>query len=111
MITDFQYLILLTKDDRFVTARHTLKSLWKIGTIDAKHTTLVLNGLEERYKECISEKNCTLIRADIIENLKNMYDLLNEELIRSKAYELIDMETDDRYKKKYLSIWRKKTNV
>lgn len=39
--------------------------------------------------------NCTLIRADIIENFKIMYDLLHDEVILTKTYELIDMETDD----------------
>ena len=108
MLKDFKLLILLTKDDRFVTARHCLQSLWKIGILDAKHTELVLNGLEERYKDCISDKNSTLIRSDIIQNLKNMYVLLNDEVILTKTYVLIDMETDDKYKKKYLSVWRKK---
>ncbi len=108
IINDFHHLILLTRDERFVTARHCLRSLWKIGIIDEKHTELVLSGLEERYKDCVNEKNCTLIRADIIEDLKNMYTILNDEVISTKALELMEMETDDKYKKKYLSIWRKK---
>ncbi|MBU3113636.1 hypothetical protein [Clostridium lacusfryxellense] len=108
IISDFHHLILLTRDERFVTARHCLRSLWKIGIIGEKHTDLVLSGLEERYKDCINEKNCTLIRADIIEDLKNMYTILNDEVISTKVLELLEMETDDKYKKKYLSIWRKK---
>ena len=108
MLKDFKQLILLTKDDRFVTARHCLQSLWKIGILHEKHTELVLHGLEERYKDCINDRNTTLIRSDIIQNLKNMYDLLNDEVILTKAYALIDMEMDDKYKKKYLSVWRKK---
>jgi len=108
IINDFHHLILLTKDERFVTARHCLQSLWKIGIIGKKHSELVLSGLSQRYINCIDEKNCTLIRADIIQNLKNMYDLLNDQVILTKTHELIEMERDDKYKRKYLSIWRKK---
>jgi hypothetical protein len=54
---DFDKLLNVTKDERFVTARHCLQSLWKIGLAGKKQQQLVVNGLEKRYHECISEKN------------------------------------------------------
>jgi hypothetical protein len=32
MLKDFDKLMAVTKDERFVTARHSLQSLWKVGT-------------------------------------------------------------------------------
>jgi hypothetical protein len=60
---------------------------------------LVVEGLETRFKECIPEKNCTLIRYDIIQDLKNLYDEIKDETIRKKALELIELEEDLKYRK------------
>ena len=107
---DFSKLITLTKDERFVTARHCLQSMWKIGLTGQDNLLLVLEGLSERYMKCTEEKNCTLIRADIIQDFKLLYLELNEERISLIAVELIEKEIDEKYKKKYLTIWKKKIN-
>lgn len=68
---DFPKLIELTKDKMFVTARHVLLSIRKIGLTGENNLSLVLKGLSEKYINCTEEKNWTLIRADIIQSLKN----------------------------------------
>src|SRR6185369_13859948 len=75
MFKDFEKLLNVTKDERFVTARHCLQSLWKIGLAGKKQQQLVVNGLEQRFHECVTEKNCTLIRYDIIVDLRNLYNV------------------------------------
>lgn len=105
---DFPKLIELTKDKMFVTARHVLLSIWKIGLTGENNMLLVLDGLSERYRNCTEEKNWTLIRSDIIQSLKKLYVALGDERISKAAVELIDQESDEKYKKKYTSIWRKK---
>jgi len=107
MFKDFDKLLEVTKDERFVTARHCLQSLWKIGLAGKKQTQLVVNGLEKRFHECVTEKNCTLIRYDIIVDFRNQYDVTKEEALKSKALELIETETDPKYKKKYAGVWKK----
>ena len=67
-----------------------------------------LDGLEARYNECITEKNSTLIRYDIVQSLRNLYDAVGDEAIREKALELIEMEDDLKYRKKYAGAWRVK---
>jgi hypothetical protein len=42
-----------------------MQALWKVGVAGEKQRERLLAGLESRYKECITEKNCTLIRYDI----------------------------------------------
>jgi hypothetical protein len=107
MLKGFDKLLEVTKDERFVTARHCLQSLWKVGVASKKQQKVYMDGLERRFKECITEKNCTLIRYDILQSMRNVYDEVKDEKIREKALELIETEEDLKYRKKYASLWKK----
>jgi len=107
MLKDFEKLLIVTKDERFVTARHCMQSLWKVGVAGKKQQKVYMDGLERRFKECITEKNCTLIRYDILQSFRNVYDAVKDEKIREKALELIETEEDLKYRKKYATLWRK----
>ena len=106
MLDDFGALIAVTRDDRFVTARHCLLSLWKVGAAGPRQKAVVVNGLAARFKDCAAEKNGTLIRYDIIQGLRKLYDVENDEAIRAKALELIETEEDPKYRKKYAGVWK-----
>jgi hypothetical protein len=67
---------------------------------------MLVDGLERRFDECISEKNCTLIRYDILQSLRNLYDAVQDEGLRAKALEWIEREEDLKYRKKYAGLWR-----
>ncbi|MGD8404667.1 MAG: hypothetical protein PVJ21_13470 [Anaerolineales bacterium] len=106
MFKNFEALLAVTKDERFVTARHCLQSIWKVGLAGKKAQQLVVNGLEQRYHECVDEKNCTLIRFDIIQGLRELYDATTSSEIKEKAMELIELEGDEKYRKKYAKVWK-----
>jgi len=106
MLKDLDALIAVTWDERFVTARHTMQSLWKVGVASKPQREKLLESLARRFAECISEKNCTLIRYDILQCLRNVYDAVGDEAIRQKALELIETEEDLKYRKKYKSLWK-----
>ncbi|MEW6235795.1 MAG: hypothetical protein AB1656_10450 [Candidatus Omnitrophota bacterium] len=108
LLEDFDALFAVTKDERFVTARHCLQALWKVGASGKKQQKLLVDALEGRFEECVAEKNCTLIRYDIIQNLRKVYDAVHDENIKAKALELIEKEEDIKYRKKYASLWRVK---
>jgi len=108
MLKDFAALLAVTKDERFVTARHCLQSLWKVGVAGKKQQKILVDGLAGRFKECITEKNGTLIRYDISQSFRNLYNAVKDEKIKEKALELIDTEEDLKYRKKYASLWRVK---
>jgi len=59
MVKDLPALLAVTKDERFVTARHCMQSLWKIGVEGEKQRTALMKGLQARFKECATEKNCS----------------------------------------------------
>jgi hypothetical protein len=107
MLKDFDKLLNVTRDERFVTARHCLQSLWKVGLAGKKQQKLVVDGLEMRFHECISEKNCSLTRYDIIVDFRNLYDATTASEIKEKALELIELEQGLKYKKKYATVWKK----
>jgi len=108
MQKDFKALLNITKDERFVTARHCMQALWKVGAAGKKQQKLLVDGLAGRFRECRTEKNCTLIRYDIIQSLRNVYDAVKDEKVKAKALELIETETDLKYRKKYATLWRNK---
>ena len=105
MKKDFPALMEVTKDEKFVTARHTLQSIWKVG-VEKKMQRTVVDGLADRFNNCATEKNCTLIRYDIIQGLRNLYNELKDEAIKKKALELIETEEDVKYRRKYASVWK-----
>jgi hypothetical protein len=83
-----------------------MQALWKVGAAGKQQQELLVDGLERRFDECLAEKNCTLIRYDIIQSLANLYDAVHDEGVRAKALEWIEREADLKYRKKYASLWR-----
>lgn len=107
IVRDFSKLFAVTGDAMFVTARHCLLALWKIGCVGEKQQKTVVKALEKWFKECTSHKNCTLIRYDIIQGFRNLYDVTRESDLRIRALALIELEDNAKYKKKYLTLWPK----
>lgn len=104
---DLPALLEVTRDERFVTARHCLQSLWKVGAAGPEQRRAVVEGLAGRFRECASEKNCTLIRYDIAEALRKIHDAAPEDAsARRTAHELMETETDAKYRKKYAGVWK-----
>ncbi|MFP7254826.1 hypothetical protein SFC02_11050 [Terribacillus goriensis] len=106
MLTDLPRLWEVTKDGKFVTARHSLQSFWKVGLGGAEQKDLVMEFMVKRFKNGTDEKNFTLIRFDILQNMRHLYDLLNDEDIKQTAMDLIETVEEEKYKKKYKSVWR-----
>jgi hypothetical protein len=106
ILNDFDALLAVTRDERFVTARHSLQVIWKVGVAGERQRQRVLEGLALRFGECASERNCTLIRYDIAKALRDLYDEVKDERIRELAGGLINSEDDSKYRKKYEAVWR-----
>jgi hypothetical protein len=106
MLKDLPALFKVTRDPMFVTARHSLLCLWKVGIKDKEHQKAAVSRLSRRFRECISEKNCTLIRYDIQTVLRRVYDSTEDEAIHTQALKLIALEKDPKYAKKYATVWK-----
>jgi hypothetical protein len=110
MLRDFDALFAVTRDERFVTARHCLQSLWKVGCVDKEYQETLVSALETHFSDCVSHKNCTLIRYDIIESLRKLFDAVHDTDIKSRALALIELESDPKYKNKYMKLWPKRSS-
>ena len=108
MLKDFDKVLAVTHDKMFVTARHTLQALWKVGAAGRKQQKLVVHRLAGRFQEAAAEKNCTLIRYDIIVDFGQLYDAVHDESIKAKALELIETEPDLKYRKKYATVFKRR---
>lgn len=107
MLKDFDAIMAVTGDKMFVTARHTLQAVWKVGVAGEKQRVLVLDRLAGWFKACVSHKNCTLIRNDIVVDLRQLYDAVKDERVKEIALALIATEPDAKYQKKYAAVWHK----
>jgi hypothetical protein len=107
MLKDYAALLRVTFDERFVTARHTMQSLWQVGAAGKKQQSLYVKSMGKRFKTCGAEQNGTLIRFDIQQAMRNLYDAVKDEKIKTKALAWIETEPDPIYKKKYATVWKK----
>lgn len=107
MLEDFSAVWEVTKDKKFVTARHSLQSIWKVGLAGPDQKEIVIKSFVDRFIHCVDEKNYTLIRFDIIQSLRNLYIELKVAEIKQIALDLVEKEEDAKYKKKYASVWKK----
>jgi hypothetical protein len=110
VLQDFPALFAVTRDERFVTARHCLQSLWKVGCVGREHQEILVSALEKHFSDCVTHKNCTLIRYDIIESLRKLFDEVHDADIKNRALALIELESDPKYKKKYMTLWPKRSS-
>jgi hypothetical protein len=106
MLDDFDALLDVTRDEKFVTARHCLLSLWKVGLAGDPQRRMVVDGLARRFADCAPEKNATLIRFDIAQGLRKLHDESGDASIRETALALIAAEADLKYRKKYAGVWK-----
>lgn len=106
ILRDFEALLAVTRDNRGVTARHSLQAMWKIGVVGKAQQARLVEGLEQRFHEAGTAKYGSLTRYDIAQSLRSVYDVVQDDSIRAKALELIETETDVKYRKKYATVWR-----
>ena len=106
MLKDLDKLLVVTKDEKFVTARHSLQCLWKIGITSAELREKLVKALSLRFKDCSEEKNGTLTRFDIMEVFRKIFDKVPDENLLNTSVMLINTEPEAKYKKKYLGVWK-----
>ncbi|MCM3748336.1 hypothetical protein M3223_13345 [Paenibacillus pasadenensis] len=106
LLSAFPALWKVTFDDKTVTARHALQNIWKAALSGPEQNELVVNHLEQRFRKAAEDKHPTLVRFDITESLRKLYDKQPDERLRVLALELIEREQDAKYKKKYAALWK-----
>lgn len=98
-------LLAVTEDARFVTARHVIQALWRLGLSEALRPFL-LDATAQKFAACAAHKNGTLIRYDLLAGLKSLSDATGDTTIKPAALHLIQTENDTKYANKYKALWK-----
>ena len=106
MLRDLDRFMAVTEDERPVTARHPFQSVWKVGATSKALQKKAVDHLDRRFQECAIEKNATLIRYDIQEVFRKLYDAVLGEKFKQHALPRLETEENSKYPKKYSSIWK-----
>jgi hypothetical protein len=107
MLGDFAALAAVMRDDKTVTARHTLQSIWRVGLAGSRQKRLVIDALAKRFKECASERNGSLVRTDAITSLGNLARKAGDPAVAERAAKLIASEKNDSEQGKQRACWKK----
>jgi hypothetical protein len=93
-----------TKDEKFITSRQCIQSIWKVAITNQQHRKRILDHLEKRFKECIDEKHYNLIRQDIIQSIRHISLELKDPALFARARAWIVEEVEEKYRKKYAAV-------
>ena len=107
MLEDFPRVAAVLRDDKTVTARHTLQSIWRVGLAGPAQRELVCRALEERFAEAGGEKATSLVRRDVVTALGHLFGATGDEAVEAVATALIASEPEEKERKKQRAAWRK----
>ena len=99
-----QLLLAHTKDEKFITSRQCIQSIWKVAVMNKQNREIVLDHLEKRFRECCQEKHYNLLRQDIIQSIRLIHAEGKDDSLLARAQALISEEKDEKYRKKYTAI-------
>lgn len=68
---------------------------------------MVLEALEERFRECAHEKNGTLVRTDVVTAFGRLSRATGDETIEARVNALVEAEPSEEQRKKQRVAWRK----
>lgn len=97
-----------TRDEKFITSRQCIQNVWKVAAANADNRGQVIAHLEQRFRECGAEKHYNLLRLDVIQALKNVYDQVDDPSLLERARELMAGENEAAYRKKYEAVLKGK---
>jgi hypothetical protein len=106
MLNDFPRLASVMNDEKTVTARHTLQSLWRIGRAGAAQRELVVSAMVARFEGCADEKGARLVRRDVVAALGRLWRATAEASVRERADALVDAEPSEEERKKQRAAWQ-----
>jgi hypothetical protein len=98
------HLLAHTKDDKFVTSRKCLQIVWKLAAASPQNQAKVLDHLEKRFRECEPENHSNLLRQDILQSVRCLYDQEKDEGLLIRAGEWLLDEKEEKYRKQYAAI-------
>ncbi len=97
-----------TKDEKFITSRQCIQNIWKVGAANKGTRKKIIEHLEKRFRECADEAHYNLLRLDMIQAIRYLYDAEKDEALLAKAREMLVEEKEEKYRKKYEAVLKGK---
>ncbi len=95
-----------TRDEKFITSRQCIQNIWKVAVVNSHARDMVLDHLKYQFAECAGEKHYNLIRLDIIQSIRLLYDHKKDSRLLTCAREMAKTENEEKYRKKYEALLR-----
>jgi CO dehydrogenase/acetyl-CoA synthase beta subunit len=98
------HLLAHTRDEKFITSRQCIQNIWKVAASNSYAREMILKQLGKQFAECAGEKHYNLIRLDIIQSIRLLYDYEQDDRLLAWAKEMSKTEKEEKYRKKYEAI-------
>lgn len=93
-----------TADEKFITSRQCIQSVWKLAAAGRDAAAQVADHLEERFAACKAEKHPNLLRQDIVGSMSALSHLTGNRDIIERVKKLIQTEENAAYRKRYAAV-------
>ena len=97
-----------TRDEKFITSRQCIQSIWKTAATNKPNREKVLKHFEKRFVECADVKHYNLIRLDILQSMVILHQVEKNDALLTKVQSLIAKEQDMKYRKQYEALLKAK---
>lgn len=95
----------LINDEKFITERQYLQSIWKVAIVNEEYSKRIIPQLEKEFYDCLSKKHSNLLRQDIIESMIKILEKMPTQEIKDTIGKMIEDEQDEKSKKKYIKMF------
>jgi len=101
-------MMILIDDEKFITQRQYIQNIWKVAIVDKEYRDRIIKQLEKEFKDCTTKKHYNLLRLDIFSSMIHIMEHEENEGIINIIGEMINSETDEKSRKKYIKILEEK---
>lgn len=91
----------LVDDEKFITERQYLQSVWKVALVDPAYEKKIVAQLKAEFAACAAKKHVNLLRLDIVASLAKIMAGTGEAGMRREIEALIATEEGEKERKKY----------
>jgi hypothetical protein len=91
----------LVDDEKFITERQYLQSVWKVALVDPAYEKQIVAQLRAEFAACAAKKHANLLRLDIVAGLAKIMAGTGEAGMRPEIEALIATEEGEKERTKY----------
>jgi len=98
----------LVDDEKFITERQYLQSVWKVALVDPAYEKRIVAQLKSEFAACAAKKHANLLRLDIVAGLAKIMAGTGKAGMRREIEALIATEEGEKERKNTQPPWRRR---